>query len=116
MLYGRNQSYKFALAESLLQLGKRRKNIITLDQLVVPFSTALLRHLESDKQGVSKSSTFLDTSREYRDNETTKDKMLDTTAKLGFVNVIDAFHRVGKQDISTFFLDERGVEINCVNR
>ena len=111
VLYGRNvASYKFALAESLLELGKAGKNIITLDELAVPFSTALLRHLEdSDKQGISKSSTFLNTLRKFRDNETTRDKMLDTTAKLGFVNVIDAFHRVGKQDISTrFFLDERG--------
>ena len=111
VLYGRNvASYKFALAESLLQLGKEGKNIITLDELAVPFSTALLRHLEeSDKQGISKSSTFLNTLREFRDNEITNDKMLDTTTKLGFVNVIDAFHRVGKQDVSTrFFLDERG--------
>ena len=79
VLYGRNvASYKFALAESLLYLGKEGKNIITLDELADPFSTALLRHLEeSNKQGISKSSTFLNTLREYRDNETTKDKMYE---------------------------------------
>ena len=110
VLYGKNNAtYKFALAESLLLLGKEGKDIITLDELAIPFSSALLRHLEdSDKQGLSKSSPLLKTLREFRDSKTTKEKMLEITAKEGFKVVIDAFHRVGKQDIPTrFFLDER---------
>jgi 5-methylcytosine-specific restriction endonuclease McrA len=110
VLYGRNvASYKFALAESLILLGKQGNNIITLDELAVPFSNALLRHLkDSDKQGISKSSTFLNSLRSFKDNNISKEKMLETTSKLGFVNVIDAFHRVGTHDIAKrFFLDER---------
>lgn len=110
ILYGKNQaSYKFALAESLIDLGKLKKNIVTLEELSIPFSSALLRHLEeANKQGVRKSSKFLDTLRDYKDNAISKEIMLETTSKLGFVNVIDAFHKVGSTDIPTrFFLDER---------
>ncbi|MEI2718261.1 MAG: hypothetical protein V9E98_14940 [Candidatus Nanopelagicales bacterium] len=34
--------------------------------------------------------------------------LIDTTVRLGFNNVIDAFHKVGGSDVSTrFFIDER---------
>ena len=52
VLYGRNvASYKFALAESLLTIASEGKDFATLEELAVPFSDALCRHLEiQDKQ------------------------------------------------------------------
>jgi len=110
VLYGRNvASYKFALAESLIQLASQGKDFATLGELAIPFSDAICRHLETeDKQTTSRTSTFLNQLRKFNRNEIDDEEKLDSTIRLGFVNVIDAFHVVGTEDVKTrFFRDDR---------
>ena len=110
ILFGRNvASYKFALGKSLLDLAQQGTEIVTLDQLAEPFSLNICEHLQlADKQATSKSRRFLETCRKFNAGETKKEELLEATAKLGFNNVIDAFHVVHDGDIAIrFFTDER---------
>jgi len=110
VLYGRNvASYKFALAESLFKIASEDKDFVTLEQLADPFTEALCRHLQlQDKQTTSRSSKFLDTLRDFNQGLISKTKKIDVAARLGFINVIDAFHVVGSGEIPVrFFHDER---------
>ena len=110
ILFGRNvASYKFALGKSLLELAQQGTEIVTLDQLAEPFSRNVCEHLQlADKQATSNSSRFLDTCRKFNVDAIKKEELLDATAKLGFNNVIDAFHVVHDGDIAVrFFTDER---------
>ena len=110
ILFGRNvASYKFALGKSLLELSRQGKEIVTLDDLAEPFARHICEHLQlADKQATSKSSRFLTACRKFNAGEVEREELLDTTAKLGFANVIDAFHVVHDGDIDVrFFTDER---------
>lgn len=110
ILFGRNvASYKFALAQSLLEFQGRGNDLITLEELALPFGKHMCRHLElCDKQATSQSSKFLDHCRAYNRGEINQEKLVGETAKLGFKNVIDAFHVVNQAPIENrFFLDER---------
>lgn len=111
ILFGRNvASYKFALAKSLLEIGKNTSDIVSLSELAEPFSRHVCEHLKiNDKQATSSSSQFLDICRAYNLGEIDKAKLIDSTVRLGFVNVIDAFHNVNNAEISErFFTDTRG--------
>jgi hypothetical protein len=110
ILFGRNvASYKFALGKALLELAEKEKTFIKLDELAEPYSRYLIEHLtNNDKQGISSSSRFLDTCRNYSKNQISKDELMTKTASLGFNNVIDAFHIVGRGEVpKRFFIDER---------
>lgn len=110
ILFGRNvASYKFALAKALYDLKASPNDLITLEELAKPFVKHLLEHLEhSPKQITSKSSKFLESCHQYSKDEISYDKLIDQTVKLGFQNVIDAFHNVHSKEISKrFFIDER---------
>ena len=110
ILFGRNvASYKFALGKSLLDLAQHGTEIVTLDQLASPFSRSICEHLQlADKQATSQSSRFLDTCRKFNAGEIKEEELLDATAKLGFNNVIDAFHVVHNGEVGVrFFTDER---------
>jgi 5-methylcytosine-specific restriction endonuclease McrA len=110
ILFGRNvASYKFALGKSLLDIAQQGKEVITLEELSEPFSRNLCEHLQlADKQATSKSSRFLTACRKFNADEIKKEELLDATTKLGFANVIDAFHVVHDGDIDVrFFTDER---------
>ncbi len=110
ILFGRNvASYKFALGKTLLELAQQRKETVSLEELAEPFSRHICEHLASAaKQATSSSSRFLDSCRKFNAGEIKQEELLDTTVKLGFSNVIDAFHFVHDSDISPrFFHDER---------
>ena len=110
ILFGRNvASYKFALAKSLYELKSVSNDLVTLEQLAYPFSKHLCEHLNhSPKQITSQSSKFLDACNAYNKNEISQNSLIEKTVKLGFNNVIDAFHIVNNAEISRrFFLDER---------
>jgi hypothetical protein len=110
ILFGRNvASYKFALAKALYDLKDSGETIITLDKLAAPYSKHITQHLIiCDKQGTSENSRFLDACRNFNANKITQDQLIETTVKLGFNNVIDAFHNVHNEEIPTrFFIDER---------
>jgi 5-methylcytosine-specific restriction endonuclease McrA len=110
ILFGRNSaSYKFALAKSLIDLSQTGKSIITLEEFAIPFSRYITEHLQlSDRQGTSASSSFLQVCRDYNQGRLSQEDLLENTLRLGFVNVIDAFHIVNQAEIPIrFFTDER---------
>ena len=110
VLFGRNvASYKFALAKSLIELAESGSEQVSLEVLAEPFSRNLCEHLqETPKQATSSSSRFLDVCRQFNEGNVTQDELIRQTAQLGFANVIDAFHVVGKGEIPIrFFIDER---------
>ena len=109
ILFGRNSaSYKFAFAKSLLRFAQSEVTEISLEELAVPFSEELVKHLKAHPtQGTSKSSKFLDACRAYISDELSEARLHETTAKLGFVNVIDAFHNVNGDAIpNPFYIKE----------
>jgi hypothetical protein len=111
ILFGRNvASYKFALGKSLLEMAQAGQTFVSLTDLALPFAKHVAAHLRlADKQATSRSSQFLDYCRKYNREEITEAKLAEATVKLGFNNVIDAFHVVSNGEIAVrFFKDERG--------
>ena len=110
ILFGRNvASYKFALAHALYEVDKSASDLVTLEDLAVPFSRHLCQHLlHAPKQITSRGSQYLEACVQFNNGEITQDKLTETTVRLGFNNVIDAFHNVNAGEIEKrFFLDER---------
>lgn len=110
ILFGRNSaSYKFALAKALYDLKDFQSDIISIADLAPHFSKHITEHLAiSDKQSTSASSKFLDVCRSFNKGEISQSDLIAATERMGFENVIDAFHNVHGSEINTrFFLDER---------
>jgi hypothetical protein len=110
VLFGRNvASYKLALATTLLAMANRADDRVRLEDLAAPFAKHICEHLSQvDKQTTSRSSQFLDACRAFNKGELPQDKLVQTTVKIGFNNVIDAFHVVGSGPVPLrFFVDER---------
>jgi 5-methylcytosine-specific restriction endonuclease McrA len=113
ILFGRNvASYKFALARALLATGHNSGEQIKLEELALPFAEEVSRHLRiADKQCISASSSYLEACRSYNREEISREKLQSLTCKLGFQNVIDAFHVVARDEIPIrFFTDERSTD------
>lgn len=110
VLFGRNvATYKFALGRALLGLRDRDDDLVSLEELALPYARAICEHLQTaPKQATSASSRFLDACRAFNAGETTEEALRGVTVQLGFNNVIDAFHRLGPGDLERrFFIDER---------
>ena len=109
--FGRNvASYKFALGQALLDLGARQHTFVRLEDLAVPYAAALCEHLQvEDRQSTSAQSQFLDACRSRNRGELDAAQLAEATVRLGFANVIDAFHisRGGQPTETRFFVDER---------
>ena len=105
ILFGKNSAtYKFAFAKSLLELVNNETTRISLKELSEPFSRNILNHLKkNDKQGNSKSSTFLNGCRSYLSNKIELPDLLKLTERMGFVNVVDAFQNVNGEVIPNPF-------------
>lgn len=110
ILFGRNvASYKFALAHALYDVDKSGSDLVTLEDLAIPFGRHLCQHLlHAPKQITSRGSQYLEACVQFNNGEISQDKLTETTVRLGFNNVIDAFHNVNAGEIEKrFFLDER---------
>ena len=110
ILFGRNvATYKFALAKSLLELSENEDTFVPLEKLAEPFSQHVAEHIANvAKQCTSSSSRFLDACRAFNRGDSTKEELTEQTVRLGFNNVIDAFHVVNLSEISErFYTDER---------
>lgn len=110
ILLGRNvASYKFALGHALLTLAGRGRTFVTLEELALEYLPPLLDHLErGGRQGTFANSRFLSTCRAYLQGEVTHEHLVDTAVRLGFANVIDAFHMVNQDEVPTrFYADDR---------
>ena len=109
--FGRNvASYKFALGRVLLDMGRQQQTFVPLDDLAGPYAAAICEHLRvEDRQSTSAMSRFLDACRSRNRGELDDAKLAEVTVRLGFNNVIDAFHisRDGQPTQTPFFVDER---------
>ncbi len=105
ILFGRNvATYKFALAQSLMELSDAGKTEVTLAELAVPYSKHLCDHVaKATKQATSSSSKLLDACRGFNDGTVTYEELIHTTTVRGFDNVIDAFHVVNNSPIPIEF-------------
>jgi len=110
ILFGRNvASYKFALAKALYDLRASSNDLVRLDELAPAFALHISEHLKQcDKQATSSQSRFLDACRQFNRGDIEKQNLVEETVRLGFNNVIDAFHNVHGSELPTrFFIDER---------
>lgn len=110
ILFGKNvASYKFALAHALYDVKRNGSDLILLEDLAVPFSQHLCRHLaQAPKQITSTKSQYLDACRGFNAQEIDQNALTAATVRFGFNNVIDAFHNVNQGEIEKrFFIDER---------
>ena len=110
ILFGKNvASYKFALAKTLYEFRERANDLVRLDELAPVFAGHIAEHLKlCAKQTTSPSSSFLEVCRSYNTGEISRNVLAEQTVRLGFQNVIDAFHNVHGSEIpNRFFLDER---------
>jgi hypothetical protein len=111
ILFGRNvASYKFALGKTLLELAEGRKEaFVPLEELALPFARHVAEHLRlCPKQATSPTSRFLDACRRFNEGALAQEGLVDAAVRLGFNNVLDAFHVVGQKEIGArFFADER---------
>jgi hypothetical protein len=108
ILFGKNSAtYKFAFAKSLLEIVNSETNKISLTDLSKPFSKNIIEHLKiNDKQGNSKSSSFLNVCRSYIKGEISDYELWAKTEKLGFVNVVDAFQNLNGAQIPDIFYEK----------
>jgi hypothetical protein len=108
ILFGKNSAtYKFAFAKSLLEIIEKETTSTTLSELAKPFSRNITDHLkQSDKQGNSSSSKFLNFCRDYNKGQIDEAQLLTHTEKLGFVNVVDAFQNVNGGQIPNLFYEK----------
>jgi len=108
ILFGKNSAtYKFAFAKSLLELIEKETTSISLKELARPFSRNITEHLkQSDKQGNSGSSKFLNFCREFNSGRIDEAQLLQQTERLGFVNVVDAFQNVNGGQIPNPFYEK----------
>lgn len=110
ILFGKNvASYKFALAHAMYDVKRDGSDLILLEDLAVPFSQHLCRHLaQAPKQITSARSQYLDACRQFNAGEIDRNALTEATVRNGFNNVIDAFHNVNQGEIGKrFFIDER---------
>jgi hypothetical protein len=101
ILFGRNvASYKFALGKALLEFVDQGREVVTLHELAEPYARRICEHLKAvDKQGTFQRSRFLDACRAFNGGELNREALVESTVRLGFANVIDAFHVVNQANI-----------------
>ena len=105
ILFGRNvASYKFALAQALMDLAQQGRDSVTLDELAKPYTRHICEHVShAPKQTTSRSSRFIDACAGYNAGTVTHDELISTAVQLGFNNVLDAFHVVNAGDVPVSF-------------
>ncbi|WP_211830830.1 HNH endonuclease domain-containing protein [Kistimonas asteriae] len=118
ILFGKNSSsYKFALAKALYEFRDSASDLITLDALAEPFSRHVCTHIhQSSKQSTRENpGRFLDACADFNNGVIPQEQLLDQTVRLGFENVIDAFHNVARKTLDTrFFEDERKGAVKAI--
>lgn len=70
-----------------------------------------LLQIRSDRQAISSSSKFLDICRDYNAGNISHEQLIDATRKLGFVNVLDAFHNVNNEKLTSPFSNYKNMGI-----
>lgn len=109
ILFGLNTaSYKFALAESIMEIAREsKKTEISLETLSEKFTSHIIRHIgEFPIQTTGKESAFLKKCREAADKKDLSEAVAEGM-KTGFRYVLDAFHVVDNENLPVkFFIRE----------
>ncbi|ONI37935.1 hypothetical protein AN396_11920 [Candidatus Epulonipiscium fishelsonii] len=85
-----SSTYKFALAEAILEMASDGKKEVTLEELSLYYAYHMCFHLkEAKKQATYKKSKFLEVCKLYNDEEIVLDDLIKVTVKNGFNHVID---------------------------
>ncbi|MCR4626276.1 MAG: HNH endonuclease [Treponema sp.] len=110
ILFGKNTaSYKFSLANALLDFAKRGKSEVTLKQIAEPFAENICRHIEkSPRQATNPTCSFLEACTSFNKGELSKDELINNTVKNGFRYVFDAFHNVNGGQLPVKFYEKTG--------
>ena len=106
VLFGKNtSSYKFSLAQSLMQLARQGRDSVTLDELAVPFAARICEHAKAaPRQSTNPSNGFLDACLGFNEGSVTLDELTEAAVRSGFRYVLDAFHTVNAGEVPvTFF-------------
>jgi hypothetical protein len=82
--FGRNvASYKFALGQTLLDLGARQQTFVRLEDLAAPYAAAICEHLQvEDRQSTSAQGQFLDACRSRNRGELDATQLAEVTVRL----------------------------------
>lgn len=118
VLLGRNvASYKFALAGAILEIAATGAEYASLSDLAEPFSKRLCSHLAgAPRQTTSPSSAYLEICHKFNNGEAAYEELILATKRMGFNNVIDAFHVVGHGESTIrFFEDDRKGQKNGIS-
>lgn len=107
-LFGKNvATYKFAFAKTLLELGNSKKSFVSLEELSPIYAKYMLEHIGNGKRQItSKSSKFINALNLYNDQKITWEQLMQVTEKVGFNNVIDAFHNIPNGELHTLFYEK----------
>ena len=116
ILLGSNSAcYKFSLGETLLEFAQKGITNISADTLSEPYAKRICKHLMiCDRQGTSSTSRLLNDCRLYNQNDISIDKLIDSTKKLGFENVLDAFHIVNREETGIRFFEKKNGNHNGI--
>lgn len=108
MLFGRNTaSYKFALAQSLLDIAKEGRDSVTLEELAEPYSARMVEHArKAPRQATNPSSAFVSACVGYGKGEVTHDALIAEALRSGFNNVLDRFHTVNQVEVPVRFFEK----------
>jgi 5-methylcytosine-specific restriction endonuclease McrA len=117
ILFGSNTAtYKFALAESLLDLVPTGKSVITLDELAVPYAKHLCEHIKTAPKQINRgNSSFLQSCADYNNGKITRDQLIDATVRQGFNYVLDAFHNVNNDKLPVRFYQKESKRITLTD-
>lgn len=107
-LFGRNvATYKFAFAKTILELGEQNKSFVSLEELSPIFARYMLEHIGNGKRQItSQSSKFISALDLFHQNQITWEQLLEVTEKVGFNNVIDAFHNIPNGELDKRFYEK----------
>jgi 5-methylcytosine-specific restriction endonuclease McrA len=95
------------LAKALLEIAPAGKTEISLEELAIPYAQQITEHLKLvDKQTTSRSSQFLETCRGFNAGRIGEDELIGATVRLGFANVLDAFHNLRSGEVPAPFFDK----------
>ncbi|WP_428859630.1 hypothetical protein AB4920_09585 [Bifidobacterium dentium] len=108
VLFGRNTaSYKFALAQSILEITRRGKGFVTLEELAEPFAAHICEHAKTaPRQSTNPTNKFLETCIAFNEGNASQDKLMSVTLQYAFKYVLDAFHTVNGNELPIRFFEK----------
>lgn len=116
ILQGKNTaSYKFALAQSLLDLSPQQGHVVKLEDLAPIYAQHLVDHVKKEpKQTTGKTGKLLQACQDFAQSNISETQLVDVTIKEGFKYVLDAFHVVGNQSIEKPFFVKSSAERKAI--